>query len=153
MITLALFLRRFLPRSLKRIELTIKDHLLVTITVGALSALIGLILFIQLAFTVILIPVSIAGFALMLLMVTVGWVAIGGILASAVQVHLPVHVPQNLVYILGVSMISIIIDAIGYLPILGAPVVLLSASIGIGSALLTRFGFQLYTPAPDQELL
>jgi hypothetical protein len=153
MIALALFLKRFLPRSLKHIELTIKDHPLVTVTVGALSAVIGLVLFIQLAFTVILIPVSIAGLTLMFLMVTVGWVALGGILARAVQVHLPDRIAQNLVYILSVGLVSIIIDAIGYVPILGAPIVLLSASTGIGSVLLTRFGYQMYTPSVDTDLL
>jgi cytoskeletal protein CcmA (bactofilin family) len=153
MIVLALVLRRFLPRPLQRIELTIKDHPLISVTVGALSAVVGLVLFIQLAFTVILIPISIAGLGFMLLLVTVGWIALGGVLAKAVQLRLPDDTLQNVVYIFCISLVSVVIDAMGYVPLIGAPVVLLSAAVGIGSALLTRFGYQTYTPSEDRDLL
>jgi hypothetical protein len=153
MIVLALVLRRFLPRPLQRIELTIKDHPLISVTVGALSAVVGLVLFIQLAFTVILIPISIAGLGFMLLLVTVGWIALGGVLAKAVQLRLPDDTLQNVVYIVCISLVSVVIDAMGYVPLIGAPVVLLSAAVGIGSALLTRFGYQTYTPSEDRDLL
>lgn len=153
MILLALFMKRFLPRPLKRIEHTIKDHALVSIAVGALSAVIGLVLFIQLAFTVILIPVSIAGLGLIYLLVSVGWIAIGGLLADALRRRLPVNISPHLIYLVCVSLVSIAIDALGYVPFLGAPLVLLSASVGIGAGLLTRLGFQLYTPAEDVDLL
>jgi cytoskeletal protein CcmA (bactofilin family) len=153
MLLLALFLRRFLPRPLRRIELTLKQHPLVSVTVGALSAVIGLVLFIQLAFTVILIPISIAGLALMFLLVTVGWIAIGGLLANAVEARLPSRIPSSLLYLLSVSLISLIVDGLSYVPVIGAPLVLLMASAGIGSTLLTRFGYQMYTPAEDTDLL
>ncbi len=153
MLLLALFLRRFLPRPLRRIELTLIEHPLVSVTVGTLSAVIGLVLFIQLAFTVILIPVSIAGLALMFLLVTVGWIAIGGLLANAVEARLPSRIASSLLYLLSVSLISLIVDGLGYVPVIGAPLVLLSASAGIGSALLTRFGYQMYTPSEDTDLL
>jgi cytoskeletal protein CcmA (bactofilin family) len=153
MILLALLMKRFLPRPLKRIELTIKDHAVISLAVGVLSAVIGLVLFIQLAFTVILIPVSIAGLGLIYLLASVGWIAIGGLLADALQPRLPANLPPRLIYLVCVSLVSIAIDALGYVPLLGAPLVLLSASVGIGSGLLTRLGFQLYTPSEDADLL
>jgi hypothetical protein len=153
MLILALLLRRVLPRPLRRIELTIKQHPLVSVTVGALSAVIGLVLFIQLAFTVFLIPVSIVGLALMLLQVTIGWIALGGILSEVIQSHLGDRAPQRFVYLVSVSLISLAVDALGYIPLIGAPLVLITASVGIGASLLSRFGFQTYTPTIDQELL
>jgi hypothetical protein len=47
----------------------------------------------------------------------------------------------------------VLVDALRYVPIVGAPLVLITASAGIGAALLTRFGYQLYTPTHDTELL
>lgn len=153
MLMLALFLKRALPRPLRRIELAIKDHPLVSVTVGALSGVIGLVLFIQLAFTVILIPVSIVGLGVMFLLVTVGWIAIGGLLAEVAVRYVPVASSSRWIHLLAVGLTSILIDVLGFVPMLGAPLVLLSASAGIGAALLTRFGYQLYTPSEDTELL
>ncbi|MGD8634373.1 MAG: hypothetical protein PVF85_12425, partial [Anaerolineales bacterium] len=153
MILFALFLKRLVPRPLRRIELTIRDHLLVSIAVGALSGVVGLVLFIQLAFTVILIPVSIAGLVVIFLLVTVGWIAIGGLLADLVRQRIAVNAPPRLIYLICVSLVSIGVDALGYVPFIGAPLVLLSASTGIGAALLTRLGYQLYTPSEDTDLL
>jgi hypothetical protein len=70
-----------------------------------------------------------------------------------VQLRLPDDTSQNVVYIFCISLVSVVIDAMGYVPLIGAPVVLLSAAVGIGSALLTRFGYQTYTPSEDRDLL
>ena len=153
MVLLALALKRFLPRPLKRVELTIRNHPLVSVTVGALSSVIALVLFIQLAFTVILIPVSIAGLGLVFLLVTIGWIAIGGLLADLLDEHLPARTSAHLIFLLCVGLVSVLVDALRYVPIVGGPLVLITASAGIGAALLTRFGYQLYTPTHDTELL
>lgn len=153
MILLALFLRRFFPRPLERIKRALQNQLLVSVTVGGLSAVVGLVLFVQLAFTMILIPVSIAGLAVMFLMVAIGWIAAGAWLSERVRPRLPGTVPPTLTFAISVGLISIAIDTLRYVPIVGAPLVLISASAGIGAALLTRFGLQTYTPTLDDELL
>jgi hypothetical protein len=153
MILLAIVLKRVLPKPLGRIKRTVQNHLLISITIGALSAVVGLVLFIQLAFTVILIPISIAGLGFMLLLITIGWVALGTWLADKVEPLLPERVPSFIVYVSCVGLVSILIDTLRYVPLIGTPLMLLSASAGIGAALLTRLGFQSYSPIVDQDLL
>ena len=81
---LAYLLLRVRPRPVARIGAAITDHALVSGSLGLLAGVIGLVLVVFMAFTIVLIPVAVGLLLVVGLVALLGWIALGHALASRV---------------------------------------------------------------------
>lgn len=112
---------------------------------GCLTVLIAPVLGIAFAITIVGIPIT-----LLLLLACViawyfGWIAVGYLAGQRVLEALKVRdIAPVLAVVVGVILLAIV----GELPCIGGIVSLLIGTLGLGAVILTRFGTQLYPPAP-----
>ncbi len=123
-----------------------RDHPLISLTVGALLSVTFLSVFVFMAFTLILLPVSILGLLLGLLTIAYGIIALGYLAGQ----HL--HTPRvGLATGLGVVGIVALVQVIGVIPILGDLIAGGLLLTGLGAVVLTYFGLQEFEPVSLPE--
>lgn len=144
---------RWIPRPLHRVGRAVRDQPLVCSAVGILAGIVGLVLTIQMAFTVILIPISLLALAGLAAIVAYGWVAMGAIIGRAIQPLLGADPRPIVATALGAGLFSLMLDLLAFVPYAGALLALAAAALGMGAVLLTRFGWQAFSPSPDTDLL
>jgi hypothetical protein len=129
--------------QLARVTHTMSSAWLQSAGVGALTAVVALILAPMLAITCIGLPVSFVVIVALGLAVLLGWTGAGHIVgesvARAANLRLTASVGKVL---LGVGLISLI----AMLPCLGFLITLTLAAWGLGATVLTRFGTRPYEP-------
>jgi hypothetical protein len=133
-------------RNLDTMARAVARHPVVTATVGVLLTVTALSLLVFMAFTLVLIPVSILGLLAGVVMVALGVVAWGHRLGR----HLPVQRP-HLATAAGVASLVVALQLLGAVPILGDVVVGFIALSGVGAVVVTYLGFTDFHPArlPD----
>lgn len=148
----AIFLTRYAHGAVERVGHAAVHHSLLSAAVGLLVGVVGISLLITMAYTILLIPVTLLGLFLLGVAVLYGWIGLGvsaGRLGARV-VKRPVKPSVaaffgTLVFMLGLELLSVI-PMIGGL--LGIAVVL----VGLGAVSLTRFGMRRFVPAMDENL-
>lgn len=130
------------PRLLDNVGHAITDHALVSGVTGALGGVALLVLFVYMAFTLLLIPVSIAGLVGELLVVLYGQVAFGHLLGT----RLPIDRPDRAT-VAGIAVFLLGIEVLALVPYVGATVQLGLFVVGFGAVLNTYFGLQRFEPA------
>ena len=144
----AVFLSRFAPGTVERINEAAVRHCLVSGAMGLLVGVVGISLLVTLAYTILLIPVTLLGLCLMGLGVIYGWIGLGisvGRFGARIM-NLPVKPAATaffgtLVFMLGLELLTAI-------PVIGGLIGISLASIGLGAVSLTRFGLRRFVPAP-----
>lgn len=139
-------LTRRRPGALDNAGKAITAHPLISLTIGALVSVSFLSLFVFMAFTLILLPVSLLGLAAGLL--TVGYaVVVLGYLAGRT---LPIR-RAGLATAIGVTAVMVLFVLGGAIPVIGSVVVLGLLLAGLGAVVLTYFGLKEFTPVrlPD----
>jgi hypothetical protein len=134
------------PRSLAHLRGALEHHPVVSVTVGALVALTFLSLFVFMAFTLILLPVSLLGLAAGLVAIAYGVVALGALVAQRLPIERPGPAAAE-----GVALVMAALQLLGAIPILGSVAVGGLLLAGLGGVVLTYFGLQEFTPVriPD----
>jgi hypothetical protein len=134
------------PRSLEHLRRAVVRHPVVSVTVGGLMTVTFPAVFVFVAFTLILSPVSLLGLAAGLVMVGYGVVALGG----AVARYLPIQRPGWAVTA-GVAVVMLLFQVLRLIPLLGDLVVGGLLLAGLGAVVLTYFGLREFTPVrlPD----
>lgn len=134
------------PRSLENLRRAVTRHPVVSVTVGGLMTVTFLALFVFMAFTLILLPVSLLGLAVGLLMVGYGVVALGGVVAR----YLPIE-PPGWAVAAGVVIVMVLFQILGLIPLLGDLILGGLLLAGLGAVVLTYFGLREFTPVrlPD----
>lgn len=134
------------PALLANVGDAITEHGLVSGTVGVLTAVSFLALFVFMAFTLVLIPVSLLGLAVGLVVVSYGYVAFGYLLGRRAGIE-----RDWLAAAAGVVAFSVALALLGRVPVVGAPVALALTATGLGAVVVTYFGLREFEPVslPD----
>lgn len=130
------------PSLLENVGDAIVGHPLVSGVVGSLAAVTLLVLFVYMAFTIVLIPVSIVGLIAEGLIVVYGQVAIGYLVGR----RLPIG-RGDLATVAGIGVLVLFLEVLGVLPVIGAVVQLALVVVGFGAVVNTYFGLARFEPA------
>lgn len=154
---LALFgylLARFFPGPVTRVAEAAAEQSVVAAAFGLLVLIVIPALLIMIAFTMILLPLSLLGLLVGFFVVAYGWIAIGGRLGRLVGQGLirlgwrerPLSLPWAT--FAGTLLWMYLLQALEWIPIAGFVVFAVAMAVGVGAVLLTRFGWQRYVPLP-----
>jgi hypothetical protein len=146
---LAAWLARIAPRPLGRVADAVSEHPLVSLALGILVGIVAPSLLVVMAFTILLIPVTVVGMILGGAVVAYGLIAWGFVLARLIVRRWPA-LSLPLAAFLGTALFMILIEAITVVPLVGGLIPLLLAVTGVGAVLLTRFGRQRFVPATER---
>jgi hypothetical protein len=146
---LAFLAVRFLPRPVSRVRNAAGRHAIVAGAMGILAGLVAPALLVAMAFTIILIPLTMVGLVLGGLTIAYGWVAAGWAVGRRLASALKRDYSQPVQAFLGTFALTAVVGLVGLLPLVGGLGGLLVAVVGLGAVLLTRFGYSEFTPASD----
>ena len=138
---------RFLPRPIGRVSETTLRYPLVSGSLGLLAAVVGLVLLVMMAFTIILIPITILGLLLVLFIVLYAWIAYGSALGHWLAQRLPWSLSPALAAFMGALLFMLATGILELIPVIGPTLSLLVSVTGIGAVLLSRFGTRSFVPA------
>ena len=122
------------------------DHPVISLTVGALLSVTFLALFVFMAFTLVLLPVSILGLAIGLVTIAYGIIALGYIAGQ--QLDTP---RVGLATGFGIIGVMVLFQVVGVVPILGDLITGALLLIGFGAVVVTYFGLQEFEPVSLPE--
>lgn len=141
----ALATARWAPRALQRTSEALAHHPVVAVSMGALSALIGLVLFVAMVATVVLIPVALVGGVGFAVAVGFGWLAWGTLIGRALARR--GWVPRGAVAVaVGTAAFAVAQAIVGVVPWLGGAAALLASAAALGAVVLTGFGVRRFVP-------
>ena len=146
----AILIVLFLPSPVERVARTILVKPAVSFLIGLLTLMAALALFLLLALTVCLSPISILGSIVVLVAALLGWVALGLEIGRPVCGMLGVKAHPAVMAGIGTTILTLTASAIGYIPYAGQVLVLLVIAFGLGAVVLTRFGGQQYLILPRE---
>jgi len=136
-----LWLGRRHPLLLENVGHSITGHPLVSGVTGSLAAVTLLVLFVNMALTIILIPLSIVGLIGEFLVVLYGQIAFG----HEIGRRLPVGSADGAT-VAGIGLFLLLVELLGVIPYLGALTQLGLLAVGFGAVLNTYFGLQRFEP-------
>jgi len=144
---LAALIVLFVPLPVARIARAIANQPGTTAGIGLLSIIALPVLLVLIAFTIILIPVSLIGVLAMFIAFTAGWTAIGLEVGKRLARAMTWDIQPVVEAGLGTLVLSVVANGIGMIPVIGwlAPVAV--SIMALGGIVLTRFGSQEYVPA------
>lgn len=142
---------RFLPRPISCVSQTAVRYPLVSGSLGLLATVVGLILLVMMAFTLVLIPVTLLGLLLALLIVAYGWIAYGSVLGQWLARWLSWRLQPPFTAFVGTFLFMLVTGLLGLIPLLGSALSFLIMIIGVGAVLLSRFGTRVFVPATLSE--
>lgn len=129
------------PGLLENAGAAVTDHALVSGVVGALGATTLLVLFVYMAFTLVLIPLAIVGLFAELLVVLYGQVVFGYLVGT----RLPLE-RSRAATVAGIAVFLLAVEVLGFVPYVGGVVQVAVAVVGFGAVLNTYFGLQRFEP-------
>jgi hypothetical protein len=142
---LAVLAVMFWPRHIQRVSQTTIAQPVAAGGFGLLTAVVAPIILLIMTITIILIPVTLIGLALLAVMILLGWIAIG--LEVGERMAASLNQEWALPVSGGIGTLIFTIVALGIdrlVPCVGWIVPTLLGMIGLGSVILTRFGTQTY---------
>jgi hypothetical protein len=129
------------PTLLENVGTAVTDHTLVSGVVGALGAATLLVLFVYMAFTLVLIPLAIVGLVAEFLVVVYGQVVFGYLVGTRIPVE-----RVQVATVAGVGVFLLVLELLGVVPYVGGLVQLGVAAVGFGAVLNTYFGLKRFEP-------
>jgi hypothetical protein len=104
------------------------------------------------AFTVILIPITIIGLITMGLILVYGWVGAGSIVGNWLKRQFRPNLRHTQAAFWGTLVFMLGVQALSFIPLIGPTLSLIITLVTAGAVLITRFGTQTFVPAMDPEL-
>lgn len=150
----AFLLLRWLPRPLTRTGQALRRYPHIAAAVGVLAGVVILVLLVQMAFTVVLIPVSLGLGVLFIIVLWLTSMVYGAALTDLTRRAL--GNPQLSLAAAGAIAtvaFALAFELIGRLPLAGAILQLLLIAMGLGAWILTRFGQRTFVAQTDRDLL
>lgn len=135
------------PSPLATVARAARRHPVVSLTAGTLVSVSAITLLVFMAFTLVLIPVTVLGLVAGVLVAGYGVVALGYLLGTRLD-RFGVEGPPATA--LGVVVVSVLAELLSFVP-LGDVLVLVAASVGIGAVLVTYLGFREFVPVAIPE--
>ena len=149
---IGLLAARSAPRAVDRLGEAVRRHALTAGALGTLAFVVGMVLLVVMAFTVVLIPVSLVGLVAGVVALLVGWSAVGIALGTSLA-RRGRHVGggrsgwrERLAVALGVFVVVLALGALERVPWVGALLALGVTAVGLGAVLLTGFGTRRFVP-------
>lgn len=146
---LAYLLARYLPRPLGRISRAVSRHALVSLAMGLLVGIVALALLVLMAFTFILIPISLLLGLVLAAAGAVGLVGIGSALGMWLADRLRWNIKSHWAAALGTLLFILVFNLAALLPVLRGFLPLGLSTVGLGAVFLTRFGLSEFVPAAE----
>jgi hypothetical protein len=146
---IAIVIVLFLPTPVERVARTIIVKPAISFLIGLLTMLAAMTLFLLLALTVCLSPVSILGSIVVLVAALLGWVAMGREIGRQICGMLSVKAHPAVMAGIGTAILTLVASVLGYIPFAGQILVLLVMAFGLGAVVLTRFGGPNYLILAD----
>ncbi len=143
---LALLLVRFVPKPTARLGKAVAEHAVIAGALGLLALVVTLSLLVFMAFTIILIPVTLLGLLMLGVAAFYGWIALGLQVGLALVRLFKWKMPSSLTAFLGTLLFMMVAMGIGYIPIAGPVALIIGAAVGLGAVLVTRMGTRTYAP-------
>jgi hypothetical protein len=129
------------PLLFENVGAAITEHALVSGVVGSLGATTLLVLFVYMAFTLILLPLAIVGLFAEFLIILYGQAVFGYLIGT----RLPIE-RDGVATLAGIAAFLLALELFGFVPYLGGIVQLAVAAVGFGAVLNTYFGLQRFEP-------
>ena len=146
----ALLVRRF-PHGIQRVGEAATRHGLVSAAVGLLVGVVGISLLVTMAYTILLIPVSLLGLLALGLGVVTGWIGLGVRAGSWAAHRLQRPLSPARSAFLGTLGFVLLLELLTALPVVGGLLGIVVAAIALGAVSLTRFGLQRFVPVGEEE--
>jgi hypothetical protein len=143
---------RFFPRQVARVGKAASEHPLIAGAVGLLCGLVLPALLVLMAFTVILIPVTIIGLIFMGLILVYGWIGAGSAVGNWLKFRIRKELSSKQTTFWGTLIFILALQILGFVPLIGPTLALIATLISTGAVLITRFGSYAFVPAIDPEL-
>jgi len=135
------WLSRRRPKLLENVGTAASEHSLVSLTVGGLLSVTFLSVFVFMAFTLVLIPVSLLGLFVGALTIAYGVVSLGYLVGQRL------NTPRTgLSTAFGVVAVVALLQVLGIVPVVGDIVAVAVLVTGLGAVVLTYFGLQRFEP-------
>ena len=136
------WLSRRRPKLLENVGTAAREHSLVSLTVGGLLSVTFLSVFVFMAFTLVLIPVSLLGLFVGMLTIAYGVVSLGYLVGSRLDTP-----RTGLATSVGVVAVVALLQVLEMIPFVGDFVAAAILVTGLGAVVLTYFGLQRFEPA------
>lgn len=154
-LSVALF-ARFAPRAARRLEEAVLRHALPAVALGTLASVVAIVLLVVMAFTVVLIPVSVVGLVVGALSVALSWGTLGLAAGAFARRRWWRGRAQGGATTwpfaaVGGAIVALGLGALEHVPLVGGVVALVVTALGIGALLLTGFGARRFVPDVLQE--
>lgn len=131
------------PFALANVSTAVRGHPLVAITVGTLAFLTVISILVFMAFTLVLIPVTVLGIVVGLLTLGYGLIGWGHLFGTLLPVR-----RNGLATALGVVVLMAGLSLISLVPVVGDLVVAVLILTGVGAVLVTYYGVAPFRPEP-----
>lgn len=129
------------PLVIENVGAAITEHALVSGVVGGLGATTLLVLFVYMAFTLILLPVAIIGLFAEFLIILYGQAVFGYLIGTRLSIE-----RDGVATLAGIAVFLLTLELVGVVPYLGGIAQLAVAVVGFGAVLNTYFGLQRFEP-------
>ncbi|HET9494651.1 MAG TPA: polymer-forming cytoskeletal protein [Chloroflexia bacterium] len=139
-------------RPAGRVGMAAQEYPVVAGALGVLLVIMLPSLLVLMAFTLVLFPVVLLGVALLVLAVVYGWIGIGYGVGARLARRRGWKLPVAVEAFVGTLLFTLVVNALGLLPVVGSVAPIAAGSVGIGAAFLTRFGTRTYVPARPEPL-
>ena len=136
------WLSRRRPKLLENVGTAAREHSLVSLTVGGLLSVTFLSVLVFMAFTLVLIPVSLLGLFVGMLTIAYGVVSLGYLVGSRLDTP-----RTGLATSVGVVAVVALLQVLEMIPFVGDFVAVAILVTGLGAVVLTYFGLQRFEPA------
>lgn len=142
---------RWIPRSVKRVRKAIIEHGLVSAAMGLLVGIVALTLLVLMAFTIILIPVSLLAGLLFFVAILFGWIGFGQAVGQFIVRQFKWEFQPALTAALGTLVFVMVMNLLALVPLVEGIAPILLAVTGLGAVFLTRFGLIEFVPVTDES--
>lgn len=149
---LAILLVRYTPKAVERVGEAATRHSLVSAAVGLLVGVVGISLLVTMAYTILLIPVTLLGIFVLGLGVLYGWIGLGVSAGRFAVRFLKRPLKASTVAFYGMLVFMFGLELLSLIPTIGSLLGIAVAVIGLGAVSLTRFGLRRFIPAEPENL-
>lgn len=145
-------LSRYAPGAVEHIGEAGTHHGLVSVAIGLLVGIVGISMLVTMAYTILLIPVTLLGLFSLVVAVLYGWIGLGVWVGKLGVRVLKRPVNSSWAAFWGTVFLVLLLQLLSAIPLIGGLVGIVLASTGLGAVSLTRFGVRRFTPSTLETL-
>jgi hypothetical protein len=149
---LAGFLVRLMPQVTGRVSTTAFENPVMSGSLGLLLLLVLPALLVFMVFTIVLIPFTLAGLAILVLFVSYGMVGIGRGTGEVLASRLHWNLTPPVAAMLGTAVIAVLLSLVSLVPIAAEVMLAIVGALALGAVVLSGFGTRIYQP-PDYDAI